>query len=474
MSSKIALRAVTAAAGLVLCACAVGPNFVSPTASALKVPGAYQTATSTTTVDLAEWWARFDDPVLTDLVTTALAGNNDIDAARARLRVARASLRGARGALLPTLSATTGASRSDVLRGPGGEQSGYQAGLDAAWEADVFGGLRRSVEASRATAAGAQAGLADVRRAIAAELALDYIDLRATQNRLAITRANLQSQDETLQIVGWRAQAGLVGALDLEQARGLRAQTAAAVPQLETTLATDANRIAVLIGEAPGAVTAKLAPMRPIPLAPDGVEAGLPADLLDRRPDVLAAKASLAAETAKIGVARAQLYPDLRLSGSMTTSALSFASLGSSVLGNLAANITAPIFQGGQIRARIAGQTASADAALAAYRQTVLTALEDVENALISLDRSKARETQLAEAQDAAQNAALYAQNRYRAGLIDFQALLETQRTLLNSQDARTVARAARTSAAVQLYKALGGGWSIPTAARANSSTTRP
>ena len=448
--------------GATLSGCAVGPDFRPENAPALKVAGQYRSVSGApqTPVDLATWWTSFDDPVLTQLVTRALAANNDIDAAQARLRAARASVKGARGALLPSVGASATASDSEVVRGAGIDGENYQVGIDASYEADIFGGNRRSLEASRANARGAQASLYDVQRSIAAEVALNYIDARNTQTRLAVARANLGYQDETVQIAGWRVQAGLVSALDVEQSRVLRAQTAATIPLLEQTYAADANRIAVLTGDAPGAVTPLLDLQKAIPLALDAVETGLPADLLRRRPDVMASEASLAAEVARIGVAEAQLYPALRLSGSLSTSAFSLGDIGSSILGNLIGSLTAPIFQGGQLRAQVEGQRATADAALASYRGVVLRALEDVENALVAVEKTKAREVALAAAEASAQTSVLYARTQYRAGLIDFQTLLESERSLLSTQDSRASARAARATASVQLYKALGGGWS--------------
>jgi outer membrane protein, multidrug efflux system len=445
-----------------LSGCAVGPTYRPESAAALKVPERYQSprANATAPTDLTRWWASFDDPTLTQLVSRALDANNDLDAAEARLRAARAAVKGARGALLPTLGGSAGANDAAILNGPGIGGDSYQAGLDASWEADIFGGNRRSLEASQASAEGVRATLHDVQRSITAEVALNYIETRNTQGRLAVARANLAYQDDTVHIAGWRAQAGLVSSLDVEQAKVLRAQTAASIPQLEQSYANVTNRIAVLTGEAPGAMTPLLDAPKPIPLAADTVDVGLPADLLRRRPDVVASEAALAAEVARIGVAQAQLYPALRLSGSLTSSSLTLGDLGSSILGNLVGSLTAPIFQGGQLRARVEGQRATVDAALSTYRGTVLRALEDVENALVALDKAKLREAAFAVAETSAQNSALYARDRYRAGLIDFQSLLEAERSLLSSQDSRTVARAARATASVQLYKALGGGWS--------------
>lgn len=445
-------------------ACAVGPDYRPQAATALNVPDRFQApaTASLDTAQLVHWWTTFNDPLLTSLVERTLAGNNDLAAAQARLRAARASLRATQGTQLPSLSASTSASRQEVVDGAGNSGSGFQAGLDAAYEVDLFGGVRRSVEAARANAESSAASLADVQRSLVAEVALNYIDARSTQARLAVARENIGIQDETLQIVRWRVDAGLVGDLDLQQAIAQRAQTAAGIPSLEQSYAASVNRIAILLGQAPGAVTAEMAAQKVIPLGPDNVEAGLPADLLNRRPDLIAAERSLAAEVARIGVAEADLYPALRLSGSLSSSSASVSSLGDNILGNLLGAITAPIFQGGQIRARIAQQQATADAALANYRGTVLTALEDVENALVSIDRTKAREGELITAETAARQSVTLAEAQYQSGLIDFQALLSTQQSLLSAQDGRTSARAARASASIQLFKALGGGWDAP------------
>lgn len=444
-------------------ACAVGPNYRPQAAAALNVPDRYQTSADPTldAAELAHWWTAFNDPLLTALVERTLAGNNSLAAAQARLRAARASLRSTQGAQLPSLSARASGNRQEVVDGAGIAGSSFQTGLDAAWEADIFGGLRRSTEAARANAESSAASLADVQRSLVAELALNYIDARSTQARLAVARSNIGLQDETLQIVRWRVDAGLVGGLDLQQAIAQRAQTAAGIPALEQSYAASVNRIAILLGQAPGAVTQEMAAEQAIPLGPDNVEAGLPADLLQRRPDLIAAERSLAAEVARIGVAEADLYPALRLSGSLSSSSGSVASLGENIIGNLLGAITAPIFQGGQIRARVEQQRATADAALANYRGIVLTALEDVENALVSIDRTKARESELMIAETAARESVSLAEAQYQSGLIDFQALLSAQQSLLSAQDSRTSARAARASASIQLFKALGGGWNI-------------
>jgi NodT family efflux transporter outer membrane factor (OMF) lipoprotein len=239
----------------------------------------------------------------------------------------------------------------------------------------------------------------------------------------------------------------------------LRSQTAAAIPNLRASHIAAVNRIATLTAATPGELNASLASSAAIPLGPDAVGTGVPADLLRRRPDLIAAERVLAAEVARIGVAQAQLYPALRLGGSLSSAALSAGDLGSVVTRTLGGAITAPLFQGGALRAQVEGQRASADAALANYEGAVLQALEDVDNAFTAIDVAKEREAQLVIAEEAAQRSVALARVRYQSGLIDFESLLDAERSLLTSQDSRLSARAARATATVQLYKALGGGW---------------
>lgn len=473
-------------AGL-LSACAVGPDYRPQTGAQLQVPERFNAARPGAEVDLTRWWTSFDDPVLANLVERSLAANLDVAAAGARLRQARAAVRQTQGQALPQIGASGSVSRSigndgssfvDPTTGQtlsrGGDSTVYRAGLDASWEADIFGGIRRSVEAARASADGTEADLHFTQLSVAAEVGLNYVTARLAQARLDIARRNLASQDETLQIVGWRVQAGLVSALDLEQARQLRANTAATIPTLETTYTGAVNRIAVLLGEAPGAVTALLNPARPVPLPPRAVGVAIPAEIVQRRPDIAGSERTLAAEVARIGVAEAQLYPALRLTGSFSGSETSLSNLPGAMIGNIASAITAPIFQGGQIRAQIEGQRAATDAALANYRQTVLLALEEVENALTSLTNAERRAREVEVAAQSAETAVVYARSQYRAGLIDFQALLESERSLLSAQDSRASARADRANATVQLYKALGGGWQAAPQPAPISYSTRP
>ena len=410
--------------------------------------------------ELLQWWTQFQDDTLTGLIEQALVSNNDIAAAQGRLRTARAAFEAATGARLPGVSFGGQAVSQESVKGPDIDVESYSLGIDASWELDLFGKLRNSAAAAASGVQGSEAGLYDLQRVIAAEVALNYISLRDAQSRLSVARANLEIQQENLQLTIWRNEAGQGDALAVEQARTVVAQTRAGIPLLEQSVANAIHQIDVLVGKPPGSSTSMLATSStdlPSPPAISGV--GVPAELLSRRPDVLSAQRNLEAEVIRIGVAEADLYPALRLSGSLDTSSNSVGDLFDASVGSLIGGITAPIFQGGQIRARIEQQKGSADVALANYRKSILTALQDVENALVAAKSAEDREAALGEAEQAALASVQLAEIRYRSGAIDFQTLLDAQRNLLSVQDSRVSAQASRSSAAVQLFKALGGGW---------------
>lgn len=451
----LAPLALLAAAG-----CTVGPNYRPQEASALGVPPTYINAATDAPApaELASWWQRFNDPVLDWLVGQAVAGNLDLAQATARLRQARESLVQARSDRVPTLGASGGVREGFDFEN-GDNSTNFSFGADASWEADLFGGISRSIEAARADAEGAGFDFAAVRVATIADTATTYVQARLAQQRLQLARDTLGIADENLQIAGWRVQAGLVSSLDQEQARAARAQTAATIPNLETTYENAAYRLAVLTGQAPGAVDEQLDPTRPIPTAPDRVAVGIPADTLRQRPDVRGAERTLAAATARIGIAQAQLYPALRLTGDLGTSAFSIGGLTDAITGSLFAGLTQTLFDGGRLRSQVRSQEAAAEGAFAGYRQTVLVALEDVEGGLVALEASKARQREFEIALDAANNTAILARSQYRAGLTDFQTLLEAERSLLSARDGLLSARADQALAVIQLYRALGGGW---------------
>ena len=436
-----------------------------PVTPGVTAPDAWQATAATPDIvvsdapqDLSRWWLQLGDRTLSDLVTRALAANLDVRAAQAALREARAR-RGLAGIdLLPSVSASAGAS---VSKSSGATQDVYNAGFDASWEPDVFGGTRHAINASQADLQATVASLHDTQVSLVAEVALNYVELRTLQARLTIARDNLARQTETLALTVWRAQAGLTSEVDVEQERTTVAQTRALIPALETSLAEAEHRLAVLAGEPPTALRETLAATAPIPTAPRRVVVGIPADTLRQRPDVRAAEQRLAAEVARLGEAEAARYPSLKLSGALGVDAVSLGGLATAatVARSLVGSLTAPIFDRARIRRQIEIQNAAEEQALIAYEGTVLAALEEVENALVALANARARQASLAEAADAARRAAELARDRYAAGLIGYQTVLDTERTMLSAEDTLTSGEAESTSDLIRLYKALGGGW---------------
>jgi multidrug efflux system outer membrane protein len=460
----------------VLTGCAsVGPDYAPPSGNAPAtwhhVAATSQPATPVmATGDLSQWWQGFNDPLLTQLIAEALQASPDLRSAQARLREARARSGVARADYYPSLSASANASRnkSSAQVGSGGTRELYDAGFDASWEVDVFGGVRRSVEASQAEVAAAVAGLEDTQVSLAAEVATNYVDVRALQARLRIARDNLASQSETLQLTDWRAQAGLVSVQDVEQARSNREQTRAQIPILEAGIAAAVHNLDVLLGLNPGTLHPRLDPEAGLPTLPAEIAVGIPADTLRQRPDVRVAERQLAAATARVGEAKAAMYPSFRLSGSIGLEALTAGALGDSgaTFSSLLGGITAPIFEGGRLRSQVEVQDAVREQAQVTYEQAVLGALRDVENALVDLSHNRDRSEALSNALDAARLANLLAQRRYAAGLIDFQTVLDTDRSVLTLEDSLAGTRADVVRDVIRLYKSLGGGWS-PTAASA-------
>ena len=436
---------------------------------------------------LVGWWQRFEDPLLTDLVGRALRSNTSVAGATAALRQTRASRDMAAAALLPTLGVSGSAQRSWSGGAAADSSNRFQLGLDAQWVPDVFGARRHALEAGDAVAAAGAASLGDTQVQVAAEVASNYIVLRSAQARWRIANDNLASQLETLQITDWRQQAGLVTALEVEQARAAAAQTRALLPVLQTSAEQTAHALAVLVGRPPASLLAELAieTMAPVATAatssagrgasarladsapgamaaPGGQLAlSIPADTLRQRADVRAAEYQVAAALARVGQAQAQRWPSFSISGAIGLSALSAAALtnGASLLGSLLASVSLPVFDGGAARAQVRVQQAALAQAQAVYRAAVLGALKDVEDTLVAWRGDRLRLASLRIAADAAGTAALLARQRYSSGLVDFQTVLETQRNALATQDSVVGARADMGQDEVRLFSALGGGW---------------
>jgi multidrug efflux system outer membrane protein len=445
----------------------VGPDYVVPEVS---LPDRWTAETgpapadkSTDAKTLSEWWVTLNDSELTSLIEHAIRGNLDLRKATARVREARARRGIANADLFPTFDAGGSAnwSYSGKDMGTGKTSDLYSANFDAGWELDIFGSVRRSVEASQADLEASQEDLRDVLVSLLAEVALNYIEVRTYQDRLAVAGANLAVQEETYQLTLWRYQAGLSDELAVQQALYNLESTRSQIPTLHTAIEEAMNRIAVLLGEQPGKVHEELKNIVPIPSAPLKVVVGVPADVLRHRPDVRQAERELAAQTARIGVATADLYPKISLSGSIGLEALSLNGLFSSAAKNDTGGslITWPIFRGGAIRQNIEVQSALQEQALIQYEAAVLSALEEVENALVAYAEEQVRRDVLREGEQAAQKAVDLAQHKYEAGLTDFNNVLDAQRSLLTFQDQLAQSKGTVTANLIRLYKALGGGW---------------
>ena len=457
--------ALAAFVGFASAGCMVGPDYRRPEANA---PASWNRLDSSENPvvhagqpdDVSEWWRRLQDSLLCQLVDDALRGSPDLRMAQARLREARARRGVAAAGLYPSLSASASASRSGSSGGSTPATSLFSAGFDAVWELDLFGGIRRGVEAANADQESLVASLADTRVSLVAEVARNYFEVRALQIRLGISRDNLAIQAETLQLTSWRAQSGMVSSQDVEQARSNHEQTRAQIPTLETSLAEAEHRLDVLLGNVPGTLHGRLAAGGPLPTVPSQIAVGIPADTLRQRPDVRLAERQLAAETARIGVAQAARYPSLRLSGSIGIEALRGGTGdGGGAVYSLLGGITGPIFNAGRLRNQMVAQDAVREQAKVAYQQTVLAALQEVENALVALVRNRERGEALGRAVEAARRAADLARQRYGAGVIDFQPVIDTQRTVLSFEDSLASTRADGVLALIRVYKAMGGGW---------------
>ena len=469
-----------------LCACSA-PAVKKASSLSFALPATWSgnttgpTGSTNSAVPVASWWSRFDDPTLSNLVYQALRANTSIVSAQAALRQARALRDVAAAGLQPVLG--TSASAQRARSGNNGTGNSFNLGLDASWELDVFGVNRSALGSSQATLAASAATLGNTQVSIAAEIALAYIAMRNAQTRQQIASDNLASQLETQQLTDWRLQAGLVTSLEAEQARASVAQTRAQLPLLQTAIEQNRHALAVLTGQPPAALNMALAASAPVPQAGETLALGFPADTLRQRPDVRAAEFQVVAAAALVAQAEAARAPNFKLSGSLGLNALTLAGLGSgsAVFASLLGGVSLPIFDGGAARARVGAQQAALDQAQSGYQSTVLTALKDVEDALIALRSDRERTASLQQAATAAVNAALLARQRYDSGLVDFQTVLETQRTRLATQDNVASATADVSADHVRLYKALGGGWvpddtvqAVPLAINNNPSGTQP
>ncbi|MCC6545882.1 efflux transporter outer membrane subunit [Candidatus Sumerlaeota bacterium] len=504
------------AAVALLSGCVVGPDYKVPENT---LSNAWVTPTDKWTISTIpqekQWWRNFNDSKLNELVARAYEGNLDLKIAEARVRQAREARIVASAPLLPVIGASGSATRrrnsEDVVskqrkpkvkpagapdvhnlggppvfdahghpvgapstlvvtRNPTVQSRGvdpysnlFEAGFDAQWELDFFGGTRRAREAAKADLEEAQENQRDVLIILLSEVARNYVELRGQQRQLAVSRENSKSQRSTLDLTGTRMRAGLATDLDVARAEAQLATTEASIPTFEASVEGAIYRLGVLVGEEPGALQKELVEPVPIPAVPVNVEFSAPADLVRRRPDVRAAERALAAETARIGVAKSDLYPKFMLNGSLglATSDIDKVSTGSSRQFSFGPSVSIPLFNAGELRARVRAQRARADEALANYKNVVLGALEEADNALTALSRERVRRDALARAVESNRRAVRLSNDLYKQGLIDFLSVLDTQRELFQSESLLANSETRVSTNLVAAYKAMGGGWEV-------------
>ncbi|RLS45884.1 MAG: efflux transporter outer membrane subunit [Planctomycetota bacterium] len=474
MSMKRSAVTTSTVVCFLLTGCMVGPDFERPQLhedpkwSSLD-PATLDAATAAKPTDgvpdLTRWWASFNDPVLTMLVERAALGNLDLTAAEARIRAARARRSIMVGGLLPAVDAFGSAAHKPDFSSTGGpvvaDTNLFAAGFDASWEIDIFGHVRRGIEASEADVDAAVFDMRDVWVSLAGEVASTYTDLRAAQAQLAIVRSNLSAQQDALDLTTRLYEAGIVGALDVSNARAQVESTRSRLPIFESVVREAICTLGVLLGQQPSALLAELSQPAAMPSVPKEVLVGMPSDLLKRRPDIRRAEAELHAATARIGVAIADQFPRLSLNGALGTQSTSSSDLIGSAqqYWSGGVNVMWPVFEGGRIQANIALQKALTDAAIAAYRKRVLVALRDVEVAIVNFSQEQARRASLARSVEANVDAVGLSTQLYLAGRSDFLNVIATQRALLDGQQALIQSEQAIANDLVALYKALGGGW---------------
>ncbi|MBB5035868.1 efflux transporter outer membrane subunit [Prosthecobacter dejongeii] len=461
-------RLVIGLTGLTLAMLIGGCSSVSRHESDLAIPAVWNGKKSGVvpldTAGLTQWWRRLNDPVLNQLLVQALQSSPDVRTALARIDESRARRGVEKSTLFPSI--TTGTSgrgeRSDSkLTGLSTNES-YSASVDMSWEVDLFGKLRQNVKAASSDLAQATENYHAAQVTLAAEVAEAYVDLRTAQAQLEVYQRNLSTRGDTVQITRWREQAGESTSFETQQAASTLEQARATLPTLKQTIEQTQNHLALLSGKTPGALNALLSSPRRVPVPASVLALGIPADTLRQRPDVRAAERGVEAAVARTRSAEKERYPNLTLSGSLGVDALKAGSLLSPEVAaaSLLGNLSAPIFNAGRIRQTIHIQSAQEKQALIAYESTVLQALSEVENALIAVSRSSERLRTLDGAVTSAREAATLAAQSYEAGQIDLLQVLDTQRTLLSLEEQQTLTRGDRASAHIQLYKALGGGWS--------------
>lgn len=482
--NRFPCKSFSLAAVLFLClimgsGCMVGPNYIKP---ATEMPKTWveksQEISTETPSDLAHWWTVFKDQTLDSLIEQSIKANKDLKIAQARIREARAFRSVAVSGLFPTLEANASyrhqresfnTSRFEIPSEfiPSGTFTEgidlFQGGFDALWELDFFGRTRRSIEAGTADVAASVEDLRDTLVTLLSEVAVNYMTVRGAQLRLAIAKKNIEAQSETLKLTEVQLRAGLTSELDVAQARAQLETTESQVPIIETRLKQAIYQLATLLGTTPEPVVEQLTMHEPLPDPPPGVPVGLPSDLLRRRPDVRRAERQLAAATARIGEATADLFPRFTLTGELgqASTDLSKIAKSSSTFWSLGPTILWNVFNAGRTRANIEVQKARAEQALWVYEKTVLNSIQDVESALVAYLKEQERRESLMKAVSSNQRAVDISNALYTRGLVDFLRVLDSQRSLYVTEEQLALSTEQVNSNLIRLYKALGGGWEV-------------
>jgi NodT family efflux transporter outer membrane factor (OMF) lipoprotein len=426
---------------------------------------------------LATWWTSLGDATLNSLIQRAYDSNLDLKLASERVLEARAARMVSRADLLPSLSNNDSVQRirggfnQGVIHvnGNGGspglisafETGVFQGGFDASWEIDFFGGKRKALQAATAEVRASSEARNDVLVSLLAEVGRNYIELRGAQRRLQLTEDNIKLQEDSLHLTEVRADAGLGNRLDVERQRAQLEESKAVVPQLQFNILQDIHALSILLAKPPAALENELSETKAIPAAPPEVPAGLPADLLKRRPDIRQAEAEIAAATARVGVAKADFFPKITLTGAAgrQSTNISGLTLGAGNFFSIGPGLELPIFTGGRLRANLAVQKSRFEQSLTSYQSIVLKSLQETEDSLAAYHHERERHERLDASVHASQEATTLARDLYLSGLADFLSVLDAQRQQLTIEDDLAVSDTATLTSLISLYKALGGGW---------------
>ncbi len=436
----------------------VGPDYQTPKLALPSHWGSSPKQSASRAPDLSRWWERLKDPLLNQLMEEAVAGNLDVATSKAQIRAARATHKEAFGSLLPSVDGSGSATRSRVSEV---EANDFKAGFDASWELDLFGGNKREAEAARYGIDVADWELRSTLLTLVGDVATYYTEARGYQARISLAQQTAASQNNTAKLTRTKFEAGSASAVDVANAEGQAASTAADIPTLQSAYVADVHRLAVLTGREPTALMGLMAKGGPIPVPRLPIPTGVPADVLLSRPDVRVAERQYAQYTAKVGQAQAALYPSVSLTGSIDTEGIKVGDLakGSAIGWSFGPSLTVPIFQGGQLRAAVELAQAERDQYFIAYKSSVLTALEDVENAIVSLNNERITSSRRAVSAKSYTEASRLSHSLYENGASSFLDVLTAARSAYSAEDALIQSRVLITTDYVALNKALGGGW---------------